>query len=56
MAIVRYEPWSVVNRLNQSLDHFFNGAFNSAEASTSPSVTWVPRVDVHGEGSLCCVG
>ncbi len=49
MAIVRYEPWSVVNRLNQSLDHFFNGAFNSAEASTSPSVTWVPRVDVHEE-------
>jgi HSP20 family protein len=49
MAIVRYEPWSVVNRLHQSLDHFFNGAFNSPEASTSPSVTWVPRVDVHEE-------
>jgi HSP20 family protein len=49
MAIVRYEPWSVVNRLNQSLDHFFNGAFNSPEASTSPSATWVPRVDVHEE-------
>ena len=49
MAIVRYEPWSVMNRLHHSLDHFLNGAFNSPEASTSPNVTWVPRVDVHEE-------
>jgi HSP20 family protein len=49
MAIVRYEPWSVVNRLHQSLDHFFNEAFNSPEASTTPNVTWVPRVDIHEE-------
>ena len=53
MAIVRYEPWSVVNRLHQSLDQFFNGAFNSSEApgstTNSTGVTWVPRVDVHEE-------
>jgi HSP20 family protein len=55
MAIVRYEPWHVVNRLHQTLDqvlnnHFGNDATLSApEASSSPSVSWVPRVDIHEE-------
>jgi HSP20 family protein len=49
MAIVRYEPWTVVNRLHQSLDQFFNETLNSPEASSSPSVAWVPRVDIHEE-------
>jgi HSP20 family protein len=50
MSIVRYEPWAVVNRLHQSLDQFFNNeALSSPEASSSPSVSWVPRVDVHEE-------
>ena len=49
MALVRYEPWSVVNRLHQSLDQFLNDTLNSPEAATSPSVTWVPRVDIHEE-------
>jgi HSP20 family protein len=49
MAIVRYEPWTVVNRLHQSLDQFFNETLSSPEASSSPSVAWVPRVDIHEE-------
>jgi HSP20 family protein len=49
MAIVRYEPWSVINRVHQSLDHFFNEAFNTPEASSAPTVKWIPRVDVHEE-------
>jgi HSP20 family protein len=49
MAIVHYEPWSVVNRLHQSLDRFFNEGLSSPEAATARSVTWVPRVDVHEE-------
>ena len=49
MAIVRYEPWAVVNRLHQSLDQFFNEAWNAPEAASSPSVAWVPRVDIHEE-------
>jgi HSP20 family protein len=54
MAIVRYEPWHVVNHLHQTLDqvfnnHFSNDALSSPEASSSPSVTWVPRVDIHEE-------
>jgi HSP20 family protein len=54
MATVRYEPWHVVNRLHQTLDqvfnnHFSNDALASPEASSSPSVSWVPRVDIHEE-------
>jgi HSP20 family protein len=49
MSIVRYEPWSVVNRLHQSLDHLFGEALNSPEATSTPNTTWVPRVDIHEE-------
>jgi len=49
MAIVRYEPWGIVNRLHQSLDQLFGETLGSPEASSSPSVTWVPRVDIHEE-------
>jgi HSP20 family protein len=54
MALVRYEPWHVVNRLHQTLDQVFNNHFSgdalsSPEASSSPSVSWVPRVDIHEE-------
>jgi HSP20 family protein len=30
-------------------NHFSNDALSSPEASSSPSVTWVPRVDIHEE-------
>jgi|GraSoiStandDraft_24_1057298.scaffolds.fasta_scaffold572439_1 HSP20 family protein len=56
MALVRYEPWHVVNRLHQTLDQVFNNhlggndaTLSSPEASSSPSVSWVPRVDIHEE-------
>jgi len=56
MALVRYEPWHVVNRLHQTLDQVFNNHFSNdsaalstPEASSSPSVSWVPRVDIHEE-------
>ena len=29
MAIVRYEPWHVVNRLHQTLDQVFNNQFSN---------------------------
>lgn len=49
MAIVRYEPWSIVNRLHQSLDQLFGETLGTPEASSSPSTKWVPRVDIHEE-------
>jgi len=49
MTIVRYEPWSLVNRLHQSLDQIFGDTLNSPEASSASSVAWVPRVDIYEE-------
>ena len=41
MTVVRYEPWSLLNRLRRELDeNFENGA---REAS------WTPAVDIHEE-------
>jgi HSP20 family protein len=44
MTILRYEPWSLVNRLHRHLDEAF-----SAEAGDSDSAWWIPQVDVHEE-------
>src|SRR5579872_494238 len=49
MTLVRYEPWSVVNRLHQSLDQLFGESLGSPEAADSANVAWVPRVDIHEE-------
>ncbi len=40
MTVVRYEPWSLVNRLRRELDQAFEPA---AQAS------WTPAVDIHEE-------
>jgi HSP20 family protein len=44
MTILRYEPWSLVNRLHRHLD----GAL-SADAGDSDGAWWIPQVDVHEE-------
>lgn len=49
MTLVRYEPWRLVNRLHQQLDHVFGDAFGSPEASGAANSDWLPAVDVHEE-------
>ena len=44
MTILRYEPWSLVNRLHRQLDQAF-----SADAGDSDGAWWIPQVDVHEE-------
>ena len=44
MTILRYEPWSLVNRLHRQLDD----AFSAADGSDS-GAWWIPQVDVHEE-------
>jgi HSP20 family protein len=46
---LRYEPWALVNRLHQQLDQVFGDTVGTPEASSAPSVAWVPRVDIHEE-------
>ena len=46
MTILRYEPWSLVNRLQRQLD----GAFaTTADTGESDGAWWIPQVDVHEE-------
>ena len=41
MTVVRYEPWSLLNRLRRELDQNFE--------SGTQDVTWTPAVDIHEE-------
>lgn len=46
MTILRYEPWSLVNRLQRQLDDAFS---TTADAGESDGTWWIPQVDVHEE-------
>lgn len=41
MTVVRYEPWSLLNRLRRELDQTFETAGHEA--------SWTPAVDIHEE-------
>ena len=41
MTVVRYEPWSLLNRLRRDLDQTFE--------SHSHDASWTPAVDIHEE-------
>lgn len=45
MTVVRYEPWLLVNRLQQDIDRLF-----AAPRSTATKIAeWTPAVDIHEE-------
>jgi HSP20 family protein len=44
MTVLRYEPWSLVNRLHRHLDEAF-----SADAGDFDGAWWIPQVDVYEE-------
>jgi HSP20 family protein len=41
MSVVRYEPWSLINRLRRELDQTFETGAHDA--------SWTPAVDIHEE-------
>jgi HSP20 family protein len=43
MTIVRYEPWTLVGRLQRQLDRALGESANGA------TVSWIPNVDIHEE-------
>ena len=45
MTVVRYEPWSLVNRFQRDLDRLFG----APQATAADSGAWLPAVDVHEE-------
>ncbi|MBW4050258.1 MAG: Hsp20/alpha crystallin family protein [Proteobacteria bacterium] len=46
MTILRYEPWSLVNRLHRQFDEAFPP---TADAGESEGGWWLPQVDVYEE-------
>jgi len=45
MTVVRYEPWSLVNRFQRDIDRLFGAPRTTA----ADSGAWLPAVDVHEE-------
>lgn len=45
MTVVRYEPWSLVNRLQKDIDRLFSAPQTTAAGSGA----WLPPVDIHEE-------
>ncbi|MHA1569390.1 MAG: Hsp20/alpha crystallin family protein [Alphaproteobacteria bacterium] len=45
MALVRYEPWNVLNQLRREMDRVFESSEN-AEGSNIATADWTPAVDI----------
>ncbi|HUX74204.1 MAG TPA: Hsp20/alpha crystallin family protein [Steroidobacteraceae bacterium] len=45
MTVVRYEPWTLVNRLQKDIDRLFGAPL----ATAADSGAWLPPVDIHEE-------
>ncbi|MGH8199805.1 MAG: Hsp20/alpha crystallin family protein [Steroidobacteraceae bacterium] len=52
MTILRYEPWSLVNRLHRHFDEAFTA---TADTADSDGAWWIPQVDVHEESERFAV-
>lgn len=46
MTVVRYEPWSLVNRLQKDIDRLF-----VPHSTAADSGAWLPPVDIHEEAN-----
>lgn len=48
MSIVRYNPWTVQNSLQEEIKQVFDRFFSETDADQSNVVTsqWAPRVDI----------
>ena len=50
MSLARYEPWTLMNQLQQELESTFDDRLGRAERGSS-IVEWVPAVDIREEDS-----
>lgn len=51
MAMTRYEPWTLVNRLHQDLDRLFGRELHDFDDESRGAVSeWMPAVDVQETG------
>ncbi len=46
MALVRYEPWSMLNQLRREMDRMFESTGEGEENSAIATADWIPAVDI----------
>jgi HSP20 family protein len=46
MALVRYEPWSVLNQLHGQLNRILDREFDQAGPSSAATADWIPPADI----------
>jgi len=46
MALVRYEPWSMLNQIRREMDQMLEGTSESGESSAIATSDWIPAVDI----------
>jgi len=46
MALVRYEPWSMLNQLRREMDRMFEPGVEGEENSAIATSDWIPAVDI----------
>ena len=49
LNIIRYQPWSLMNRWHQELDEVLSRPPSGSEPVRPDGATWVPSVDVYEE-------
>lgn len=56
MTVVRYEPWTLMNRLSRDLERLFHAPADASDgvetrgsAVVNSGVAWLPRVDIREE-------
>ena len=49
MALVRYEPWNMLDQLRKEMDRMFEGRAPSEDNGSVVTSDWVPAVDVKEE-------
>ncbi len=46
MALVRYEPWSMLNQIRREMDQMLETANEGGESSAIATSDWIPAVDI----------
>lgn len=46
MALVRYEPWSVLNQLHGQINRLLEREFDTAGESSAATADWIPAADI----------
>ncbi|MDR9436402.1 MAG: Hsp20/alpha crystallin family protein [Thiohalophilus sp.] len=46
MALVRYEPWSMLNQIRREMDQMLETTGDNGESSAIATSDWIPAVDI----------